>query len=99
MATSETSARVGTGSTIIDSSIWVATITGLPKRRAARVVDGLRDEFADASEDAGGPASQLVSRLLAAGVDLGDREAVAEAIAGIEAAMAPAASSEKATRP
>ncbi|HQW89899.1 MAG TPA: HEAT repeat domain-containing protein, partial [Nitrospira sp.] len=27
------------------------------------------------------------------------REAVAEAIAGIEAAMAPAASSEKATRP
>ena len=38
MATSETSARVGTGSTIIDSSIWVATTTGLPARRAARVI-------------------------------------------------------------
>ena len=28
--TSETSARVGTGEVIIDSSIWVATTTGLP---------------------------------------------------------------------
>src|SRR5262247_4112792 len=37
VATSETSARVGTGLLIIDSSIWVATTTGLPARRAARV--------------------------------------------------------------
>ena len=33
VATSETSARVGTGLAIIDSSIWVATTTGLPARR------------------------------------------------------------------
>src|SRR6266852_3003297 len=33
VATSETSARVGTGLEIIDSSIWVATTTGLPARR------------------------------------------------------------------
>ena len=38
VATSETSARVGTGAVIIDSSIWVATTTGLPARRAARVI-------------------------------------------------------------
>ena len=38
VATSETSARVGTGLAIIDSSIWVATITGLPARRQARVI-------------------------------------------------------------
>ena len=36
--TSETSARVGTGAVIIDSSICVATTTGLPARRAARVI-------------------------------------------------------------
>ena len=36
--TSDTSARVGTGAVIIDSSIWVATTTGLPARRAARVI-------------------------------------------------------------
>src|ERR1700674_1418939 len=30
VATSETSARVGTGDWIIDSSIWVATTTGVP---------------------------------------------------------------------
>ena len=35
MATSEASARVGRGAEIIDSSIWVATITGLAQRRAA----------------------------------------------------------------
>ncbi len=33
-ATSEASARVGAGLVIIDSSIWVATITGLALRRA-----------------------------------------------------------------
>src|ERR1700681_1863557 len=38
VATSETSARVGTGAVIIDSSICVATTTGLPARRAARVI-------------------------------------------------------------
>ena len=38
VATSDTSARVGTGLEIIDSSIWVATTTGLPARRAARVI-------------------------------------------------------------
>ena len=38
VATSDTSARVGTGAVIIDSSIWVATTTGLPARRAARVI-------------------------------------------------------------
>ncbi len=37
VATSETSARVGTGAEIIDSSIWVATTTGLPARRQARI--------------------------------------------------------------
>ena len=34
LATSEASARVGAGLLIIDSSIWVATITGLALRRA-----------------------------------------------------------------
>jgi len=38
VATSETSARVGTGLWIIDSSICVATTTGLPARRASRVI-------------------------------------------------------------
>ncbi len=38
VATSETSARVGTGLAIMDSSIWVATTTGLPARRQARVI-------------------------------------------------------------
>ena len=38
VATSETSARVGTGVVIIDSSICVATTTGLPRRRARRVI-------------------------------------------------------------
>ena len=38
VATSETSARVGTGAVIINSSICVATTTGLPARRAARVI-------------------------------------------------------------
>ena len=38
VATSETSARVGTGAVIIDSSICVATTTGLPSRRAVRVM-------------------------------------------------------------
>src|SRR4051812_50087507 len=33
LATSEASARVGAGLLIIDSSIWVATITGLALRR------------------------------------------------------------------
>ena len=37
VATSDTSARVGTGAEIIDSSIWVATTTGLPARRQARI--------------------------------------------------------------
>ena len=36
--TSDTSARVGTGLVIMDSSIWVATTTGLPARRADRVI-------------------------------------------------------------
>ena len=34
LATSEASARVGAGLLIIDSSIWVATMTGLALRRA-----------------------------------------------------------------
>ena len=37
VATSDTSARVGTGEVIIDSSICVATTTGLPSLRAMRV--------------------------------------------------------------
>ena len=36
VATSEASARVGTGLSIMDSSICVATITGLPARRQPR---------------------------------------------------------------
>jgi hypothetical protein len=38
VATSETSARVGTGAVIIDSSICVATTTGLPALRQARTI-------------------------------------------------------------
>src|ERR1700674_2799660 len=38
VATSDTSARVGTGLVIMDSSIWVATTTGLPARRDSRVI-------------------------------------------------------------
>ena len=38
VATSETSARVGTGELIIDSSICVATTTGLPVARPMRVI-------------------------------------------------------------
>ena len=38
VATSETSARVGTGEVIIDSSICVATTTGLPAARPSRVI-------------------------------------------------------------
>ncbi len=38
VATSETSARVGTGELIIDSSICVATTTGLPVARPSRVI-------------------------------------------------------------
>ena len=38
VATSDTSARVGTGAVIMLSSICVATTTGLPARRAARVM-------------------------------------------------------------
>ena len=38
VATSETSARVGTGEVIMDSSICVATTTGLPAARPARVI-------------------------------------------------------------
>ena len=38
VATSETSARVGTGEVIIDSSICVATTTGLPVARPMRVI-------------------------------------------------------------
>ncbi len=38
LATSVASARVGRGCSIIDSSIWVATITGLPVRRPAATI-------------------------------------------------------------
>ena len=38
LATSETSARVGGGLEIIDSSIWVATMTGLALRRALSMI-------------------------------------------------------------
>ena len=38
LATSVASARVGRGCSIIDSSIWVATITGLPERRPAATI-------------------------------------------------------------
>ena len=38
VATSETSARVGTGELIIDSSICVATTTGLPVAWPSRVI-------------------------------------------------------------
>ena len=39
VATSDTSARVGTGEEIIDSSICVATTTGLPAARPMRVIN------------------------------------------------------------
>ena len=38
LATSEASARVGRGAWTIDSSIWVAVITGLPCRPASRMI-------------------------------------------------------------
>ena len=38
VATSDASARVGTGELTIDSSIWVATTTGLPVSRHARTI-------------------------------------------------------------
>ena len=38
LATSEASARVGAGLVIIDSSIWVATMTGLALRRAFSMI-------------------------------------------------------------
>ena len=38
LATSEASARVGAGLEIIDSSIWVATMTGLACSRALRTI-------------------------------------------------------------
>jgi len=38
VATSDTSARVGIAFVIMDSSIWVATTTGFPARRAARII-------------------------------------------------------------
>ena len=38
VATSLTSARVGVGEVIIDSSIWVATTTGFPAWRAAATI-------------------------------------------------------------
>ena len=37
LATSVTSARVGSGAAIIDSSIWVAVITSFPARRARAI--------------------------------------------------------------
>ena len=37
-ATSDASARVGSGSSIIDSSIWVAVMTGMPRRFALRMI-------------------------------------------------------------
>ncbi len=37
-ATSEASARVGTGWLTIDSSIWVAVMTGRPRRLASRMI-------------------------------------------------------------
>jgi hypothetical protein len=42
VATSETSARVGTGDEIIDSSICVATTTGLPIRRSTVALSSCR---------------------------------------------------------
>ena len=38
LATSDASARVGTASSIIDSSIWVAVMTGMPRRFALRMI-------------------------------------------------------------
>mmetsp|Transcript_18656 Transcript_18656/g.57480 ORF Transcript_18656/g.57480 Transcript_18656/m.57480 type:complete len:435 (+) Transcript_18656:616-1920(+) len=38
VATSEHSARVGAGESIMDSSIWVATMTGLPCRRHSSII-------------------------------------------------------------
>ena len=37
LATSDASARVGRGACTIDSSIWVAVMTGLPRRLASRI--------------------------------------------------------------
>ena len=70
---------------------WVAFALrrrGLSEEAVAPVVEaveGLRDEYVEAAGDAGGPAAQIVSRLLAAGVDLDDREAVADAVSAYNA--------------
>src|ERR1700710_1071479 len=64
VATSETSARVGTGLWIIDSSICVATTTGLPARRASRVICfcrlGTRSSGSSAPGSRGAAPDQLL---------------------------------------
>ncbi len=70
---------------------WVAFALrrrGLSEEDVAPVVEaveGLRDEYVEAAGDARGPAAQVMSRLLAAGVDLDDREAVADAVSAYNA--------------
>ena len=70
---------------------WVAFALrrrGLSEEAVAPVVEaveGLRDEYVEAAGDAGGPAAQVMSRLLAAGVDLDDRVAVADAVSAYNA--------------
>lgn len=48
-------------------------------------VEQLRDDYTEARSDAGGPAAQLMSRLMAAGVDLHDSDAVAQAVSSYNA--------------
>ena len=49
LATSEASARVGLGEEIIDSSIWVATMTGLALSLASPIIRSAPSEPAQAA--------------------------------------------------
>src|SRR5204862_442003 len=76
VATSDTSARVGTGLRIIDSSIWVATTTGLPARQDAVAGLDRRQNFRMRKLDAGVVAGCRIGiKLEACILGQGDRSA------------------------
>lgn len=72
-------------------AVWVGFALrrcGLAEEHVVPVVEAveeLRDEFVEARSDAGGPAAALLSRLIASGTDLDDREAVADAVSAFNA--------------
>src|SRR2546423_1556965 len=77
LATSDASARVGTGDATIDSSICVATTTGLPAARQARTMrfwiggtrsGGARSGEAGATSDDFGAQPPVVEQQVRAGI-------------------------------